>query len=315
MSDNCAKIESQYGELRKKVDSFKKYAVDFRKNRENAVAVKKEIAELMNSLYEFLPSYFPPELKAAVEEVFHSEAMDKIRMPKLEELTNEYFDRMYPVKQRKEDTARGLVSFRPSWWNQKTDESHVGTAEETSGNAFIRSMRGEAKQFRGKTLLTESIQKPNSIDGSQQYGTKEGTDATKDPMLTIIQEVFGEKANRFDHSWNQLTEKLLPTVKKKITDKLKSKGLAVPEFKVILTPAIVSNQQMTNLRPENSKTNPYEWTSTVLLKQDGSETASRLAVGDSDDGGAACVDSGDRADGWYRRGFRLSVVSGRKTGY
>ncbi|MBI5022828.1 MAG: hypothetical protein HZC05_01510, partial [Candidatus Magasanikbacteria bacterium] len=143
---------------------------------------------------------------------------------------------------------------------------------------------------------------------SQQYGTKEGADATLDPLLPIIHEVFGKEANRFKLSWDDIKEKLLPKVKEKIQDVLTGKHLSVLDFKVILTPALVGNQQMTNLRPENSQTNTYEWTSTPFLKQDNTDSGHRLVVGHSGNGGAGSVDGNHRGSSWDSNGFRLSVV-------
>jgi len=80
---------------------------------------------------------------------------------------------------------------------------------------------------------------------------------------------------------------------------------------VILTPAIVSNLQTTLNHPENSQTNTSEWASTILLKQDGTDSGYRLVVGYSGDGGAGYVDDGHRGDRWGSRGFRLSVVFGK----
>ena len=69
---------------------------------------------------------------------------------------------------------------------------------------------------------------------------------------------------------------------------------------------------MTEQRPENSQTNTSEWTSTNLLKQDGTDSGNRLMVGSSGGGGAGCVGDYHRGRRWYDRGFRLSVVFAEK---
>ena len=251
-----------------------------------------------------------PEFAEALAEVFKGEELDRVAMPKPEELTDEYFAKMYPATQRETDTARGLVSYRSNWWNQSANKDVVGPAEETWGQAYERSMRAEAERFaEDSIIITESIQKPKYKDGSQQYGTKEGDDAGTDPLLPLIKEVFGENANRFNLSWDDITEKLLPKVKEKIQDEFAGKHLSVQNFEVILTPAIISNRQMTDLRPENSQTNTSEWTSTIMLKQDGTDSGNRLVVGSSENGGAGCVNYDHRGSRWDGRGFRLSVVS------
>ena len=254
---------------------------------------------------------FPPEYIEALSEVFKGEKLDLTAMPKEEELTDEYFDKMYPVKQRAEDTTRGLTSYRPNWWNESSNKEITGPDKETWGQAFERSMRAEAEQFKESVIFTESIQKPKYKDGKQQYGTIEGTEPDKDPLLPIIQKVFGKKANRFNLTWDQITNELLPKVKEKIKDEFAGRCATIPDFEVILTPAIVSNLQTTLNHPENSQTNTSEWTSTILLKQDGTDSGYRLLVGDSERGGAGSVGDDPRESRWGDRGFRLSVVFGK----
>ena len=93
-----------------------------------------------------------PEYIEALSEIFKGETLDTITLPKPEELTDEYFSKMYPETQRDEDTAKGLVSYRPSWWKDKADASIVGSAEEIWGQAFIRSMQSEATQLQDSLL-------------------------------------------------------------------------------------------------------------------------------------------------------------------
>jgi len=252
----------------------------------------------------------PPECLEALKEIFSGETMEAIAMPKPEELTPEYFDRWYPAAEREEDRDRGLISFRPYWWNILAPNAMVGDADETWGEAFVRSMIAEAERLRGVTCFTESLQKPNHFDGgSQLYGTKEGREVAKDPLRPIIQEVFGRDANRFNLTWNQIQTELIPKVEEIITTSLRSKGISsIPKFEVIITPALVGNRQMTECHPENSQTNTCEWSSTPLLKQDNSDSGYRLVVGGSGRGGASCVINGDRERIWSYRGFRLSVV-------
>jgi len=273
------------------------------------VKYKKEFIEIKIKSGKESAEAFPPEYLEALSEVFKGEKLDLMAMLKAEELTEEYFAKMYPTEQRGEDTARGLTSYRPSWWNGAVNKDMIGPDEETWGQAYERSMRTEAEQFKESVIFTESIQKPKYTNGTQQYGTAEGKDADKDPLLPIIQEVFGDKANRFKLSWDQITNELLPKVKEKIKDEFVNKHITVPDFEVILTPAIISNLQTTLNHPENSQTNTYEWTSTILLKQDGTDSGGyRLMVGYSGNGGAGYVNNAHRGSRWDGRGFRLSVV-------
>ena len=104
-------------------------------------------------------------------------------------------------------------------------------------------------------------------------------------------------------------KELLPKVEEKIKESFKARGLPVPKFKVILEPALVFNRQTTDKNLGNSQAKyTWEWSSTILLKQDNSDSGHRLNVGYSDRGGAGNVDNGDRGSHYAGRGFRLAVV-------
>ena len=256
-----------------------------------------------------LPPDFTAEHLETMNEVFGEGNLELTTTPSPETLTEQYFQVMYPEKQREKDTEQGLTSYRPSHWDSSASADKIGgDGTETWGQAYIRSMRQQAEGLQSKTVLSETIQKPKYIDGRQQYGTIEGTDATKDKLLPIIQEVFGEEKNRFELSYDQIEKELIPTIKAKITEELTSKGLEIPSFEVIATPAILANQLTTLEYPSDSQTNTYDWSSTPLYKQDKTESGSLLIVGDSDDGGASCVNDRARDGQWNFRGVRFSVV-------
>ncbi len=186
--------------------------------------------------------------------------------------------------------------------------SIVGSTEATKETwfaAYRLSQASFAKSLQGQLILTETVKKPTHTDGTQQYTTK---DNKPDPLLSIFQEVFGEGANRFNHSHDQWTTELIPKVKEAIQKRFKSKGLIIPNFEVILTPSIIFNQQTTLNHPENSQNNTFEWNHDPLLKQDKTDRGRRLVVGDSVYGGAGYVDLVRRGGPWDRRGGRLSVV-------
>ena len=245
----------------------------------------------------------------SLEGVFGEDNLEAAFVPHPEQLTDSYFNVMNPAKQQKKDTAAGLTSYRPSWWTEDVNHDVIGLAAETWGAAYLRSMRREAADLQDTIIFSETIAKPNYHSGEQFYGTQEGEDSTKDALLPIIREVFGTKANRFILSWDQINEKLIPAVTKAIQAKLRSTGKApLPNFEVILTPALASNLSMTLKHPENSQTNTYEWTSTPLLKQDGTDSGNRLFVGFSGNGGASSVDYNHRDNSAGGIGFRLSVV-------
>ena len=253
---------------------------------------------------------FSPEHMEVMHSLFGKDNLKPADIPNPAELTAAYFDKMYPKEQREKDKKKGLVSFHPSWWDEKADSSIVGPEEETWGQAYIRSMQHEADELfkTSSAIYSESIQKPKYIDGSQQYGTIEGEKKGKDWLIPILEECFGEGANRFDHSHDELIEKLLPKVKEKIKASFKAKGLPIPNLKVILEPALVFNRQTTEQNPKNSQTGTWEITSTVLRKQDNEDSGHRLNVGRADRGGAGYVDDGHRGYRNDSRGCRLAVV-------
>ena len=266
-----------------------------------------------------IPKGFTLEHTRAMSEIFGKNNLEPMNAPSADQIDDKYLAMMYPTKQSDEDKTSGLINKRGDWWaktadaaftiSEKEEEASGGKKKRaTFGELYVASMKSEAARLGGSLFFTESIQKPNYKDGTQQYGTTEGIEMDKDPLLPIIQEVFGDKANRFNLTWDQITNELLPKVKEKIQNEFVGKRITVPNFEVILTPALVSNLQTTLNHPENSQTNTYEWTSTILSKQDETDSGYRLLVGDSETGGAGCVDGALREYRWDNRGFRLSVV-------
>ncbi len=259
-----------------------------------------------------------PEHQKALAEIFGKDnKLEPIPMPSPETLTDEYFARMYPEKQTEEDKKLKLVSFRPDWWNQpadaaflnKRDKKEKDTKVPTWGDLYIASMRTEATTFKGKTFLTESLQKPNYKDGAQAYGSVEGDDPTKDPLLPLIQEVFGEKqTNRFNLKWDDITTKLIPKLKEVVAKKFKDKDLTVPPFDIVCTPALVANRAMTEHRRENSSTTTGEWSSTPFFKEDGTDSGHRLLVGSAAHGGAAYVSYDHRGFAWVAYASRSCLA-------
>jgi hypothetical protein len=262
----------------------------------------------------------PPDLTEAHLEVFNKVFgkgnLELSIMPSEAQLTDQYFEVMYPKTQRPEDAVRGLKSYHPDWFSEPADTDVVGpfpedwTEEDDPRkiwfSAYRRSMAQTAKQYHGSLILTETVKKPNLSDGKQQYTTKDGK---PDPLTSILQEVFGEtQTHRFKLSHDQWTTELIPRLKEKIIQRLTAKGLTPPNFEIILTPAIISNQQTTLTNPENSQTNTYEWAADTLLKNDHTDSGRCLAAGRSGSGGAGFVGSGSRGDSWFSVGGRLSVV-------
>ena len=265
---------------------------------------------------EFKPA--EPEITQEQLDVFHDmfgeKNLEPMILPTPEQFNEKYMDALYPPKETADDKAKGIINHYPEWWDKESSERYKTKQRETWGKVFVHSMQAEL-QMRQKAspgenpvILLESVRKPNYISGNQHYGSTEGTDPTLDPLLPIIQEVFGEDATRFNHSHDELVNQLIPRVKEKIIAKLKSQGLAIPSFDVILAPAVACNLQTVLNHPENSQTNTWELSSDILLDKDGKDSGSRLDVGSAGHGGAGGVNDAHRGAHGGGRGFRLAVV-------
>ena len=254
----------------------------------------------------------PPDLTQehlnAIAEIFGTGNLELSVIPTEEQLTDEYFQVMYPETQREEDTARGLISYNSCHFKDNAAAGVVGSTKATTEtwlSAYKRSIRATSKKLQGQLILTESVKKPMCTDGTQQYTTKEGQ---PDPLLPIIKEVFEKDTNRYYLTHDHWTTELIPKVREKIIKLFTDKGLSTPKFEIILTPAIVFNQQTTLNHPENSTTDTCEWSDDILLKQDETDSGFRLMVGFSVSGGSGYVNYNLRERPWNDRGGRLSVV-------
>jgi len=280
--------------------------------KESVVALRQALADRAAEFGLTPPKFdlppLPPDFSTehlAVFEKFLGAHLEVSTVPEVENW-DEYFRMMYPEGKRPNDEQKGLVSYLPDWWKKVANTNIVGGPEKW-GTSFIRSIKIDAEASKGQLFLTEAIQKPNYTNGKQQYGTKEGADDTQDYLLPIICEVLGDGKNRFSNNWDQVNL-VAAKVKEKIVAELTAKRLFVPDFDVKITPAIISNLEMSLRHPENSTTTTSEWCSTPLLKQDNADSGYRLFVGRSGSGGAGCVRYAGRGSAWLNGGFRLSVV-------
>lgn len=250
----------------------------------------------------------------ALKTIFGQNNLEPMICPKPEALHNldeNYQAVMYPITKTDKDKQpdkNGLVAFRPDWWNKPAEISGFDFQNETWGQAYIRSMKQELEQMGNQFIFIESIQKPNYTDDKQHYGTKDGRDSSKDPLLPVFQEVFGRDANRFNHSWDELNNQLLPKIREKILQAFKKHNLPILDFQIILAPAVLFNLQTILFHPENSQTGTSEWTSTILTDRNNQDSGRRLDVGRVDYGGAPHVVNDPRGTHWAYRGVRLAVV-------
>ncbi|MBU2508832.1 hypothetical protein KKE33_00405, partial [Patescibacteria group bacterium] len=262
---------------------------------------------------ENIPENLTPEHIEVINEVF-GQNTESTLIPKPEELHNlddEYQRVMYPEKQQDSDTKKGLTSYRPDHFTQSAKETTK--QEESWQEAYMRSMNEEMETLGGSLVLYETTQKPNYKEGKQHYGTKEGDEPSKDPLLHIFKQAFGKDANRFNHSWDDIQDKLIPMVRNLIIKQFKDKNLPVPDFDVILAPATLFNLQTTLHNPENSGTSTYEWSSTPLTDKDQNDSGRRLRVGGSERGGSSGVGDDHRDSYWVSGGARLAVVLRKHT--
>jgi hypothetical protein len=225
----------------------------------------------------------------------------------LHDMDEAYVDAMYPKEQSQTDKDRGLVSYRPSWWKDKSDKN-ITKSDETWGEAYTRSMRQELKTIGGSLVLLDAAVKPKYKNGRQQYGTVKGDQSEADPLLPLFREAFGSAANRFNHSWDDLETKLLPLAEKKIKAELASRGLKDIPFTVMLVSATLDNLEMTFKTPPSSTTDTWEWTSTVLKDKDDNDTGRRLFAGNSVYGGTGYLLNDLRSYSYVDLGARLAVV-------
>ena len=255
------------------------------------------------------PDWLSEKHLEALKDIFGQQNLEPMPLPSPDTLDDpDYQAMMYPKEQNPQDQNQGLISYRSSWWNESAQE--ITQQPETWGQAYIRSLKEELTQLKNSFILIESIPKPNYTDGGQHYGTKDGQDPQQDPLLPIFQETFGQDKNRFNYSHDELTEKLLPQIKRKIIDQFQKQNLNFnpDQIQVTLTPAHLFNLQTSLNQSQNSQTNTWEWSSTPLLDKNNQDSGHRLNVGYSDRGGAANVDNDLRGDHWDSGGARLAVV-------
>lgn len=254
------------------------------------------------------PEKLTTEHLGALERFFGSDKLKPILIPTLAELKN--LDTPYTrvMYQGVCPGSDGLPLYNTSQFEDRAELEGFDFQNETWQEAYLRNMRREIQALNGSLVLVETIQKPNNIHGSQQYGTKEGTDSTKDPLLAIIHKTLGKNANRFNHSWDDLQTKLIPKIKERIKKLFQDQGLSIPDFEVQLCPASIFNLETTLFNPQIPTTNTSEWTSTALMDAQNKDSGNHLSVGISSMGGASNIVAETQRYGHAHMGFRLAVV-------
>ena len=284
------------------IEAYKKDEVPFTAAVETAEKLSEDLNKRaqrfgLNETYEIHPPPVPEGLTAKHLEIAKKElGLEPAILPTADELHNldeNYLKMMYPEKQNEDDKKEGLKSVRPSWWKDNETD-------------YVRSMKAELDEIGGSFILLDTATKPNYQNGKQHYGTLEGNDPTKDPLLPLFKQAFGDDSNRFNHTWDELQTKLLPIFKAKLQELWPDLPESV--YEVILVPAILDNHHYTFRDPVSSATDTSDWTSTKVMDANGEDTKRRLLSGRSDDGGAGFVDADDAGDRNDGGGARLSVV-------
>ena len=279
------------------------------------------VRELLGGTESWKPFEPPSANDLGLDHLLDASEFERLSQLTPEEVTTEldklsYVQEHFPAVQSESDTARGLIRSRPSWWKDVPSVDVDGKPiAVTNGLAYLRSIAQEQNALKNSTILLDTATKPAHTDGSQHYGihrnpdgTLTGADGSLDPLLPLFQEVFGENANRFNHTFDELTTQLLPALKEKLQALFTSKGLPSIDFDVILAPFHTDQQFMVNDSPESSATNTWEWTNTPLIDQHGAVSGRRLLAGLSVLGGSGFVLEGHPSDRVGFRGARLAVV-------
>lgn len=289
----------------------------------DVMAIAREQSRLTRELRGLDIVYNPitPEITQeqldVIREVFGAGNLEPLILPRADQFDDAYRNAFYPAGETPDDTRRDLTNHHPSYWSQDAERVFQQRGRETWGEVFTHALRQglaflqPSASNENAILLIETIAKPNFSSDGRYYGTKEGLDDSRDPLLPLIRDVFGAEAKRFNHTHNQLSERLLPRVQTRIQQRLEARGLTMPKISVILAPAVSFNTATVLRHPELSRTDTWEWSNDILPDGQDGDSGHRLGVGSSDHGGAGhvCYDHRDvRSD---YGGFRLAVVLDR----
>lgn len=270
---------------------------------------QKGLSEVLQNTLEkpIISKEFSKEQMDVFTDFFGDSNLSVTMMPAPEKLTDEYFEVMYPYKKDDRDSKAGLMSFRPEWWDEILDNVSSSLHKWTWQHAFIKATKKQASQLKRSILLTETIQKPNLfVSERYYYGSQEGNDRDLDPLQPYIEELIGEGYTRFDLSANLVEHSLIPLLKDRLEDEFIKSGLELPDYDIIMTPAIIFNQFSTLINNSSTQTDGYEMSSTEYIDNDRN---SRIFIcGCAISGGASYIGELDRDESTDNCGFRLSIV-------
>ncbi len=172
---------------------------------------------------------------------------------------------------------------------------------------YISVISQEHEQLGGQILLYESIQKPDFQGGAQLYGSVDGREESKDPLLSFFMEAYSElkesddpdvfmmvSQNRYTWSYELIEKYVLPKLQKEV-ERMGLRG------NVAIRPA--TNFVDSIFFPYNGETETYEWTRSVLPG-----TKNHLTVGHAPLGGLSCILDHDPATCYANIGVRFMII-------
>lgn len=243
--------------------------------------IDKKIAYLKQELnLDFDFKYTEPKINLDQLNIYKDQyGFEIVGIPSLKDLPldDSYFDKFYPNKNK--------------FWKDEYKESIIE----------------DHKNYGGKILLYESIQKPNFLSEIQLYGSvkgdEKGIDRLEKEFLDSeefleaegnLEVTLASSKNRYSWSYNNIVKYVMPEIRKEF----KASGLP---GELIIRPA--TNFIDTIFFPYNGDTETYEWTSTQLK---GSKNM--LTVGHAPLGGLSCVLDHDPATYYANIGCRFAIV-------
>ncbi len=246
-----------------------------------------------------------PYVEVIQEELFGNKEPFFSIPPKPEDLTDEWFEKMYPDvdndHQRPEDLTAGRICFRPPSENKRAkfgivskllsrlDRSSKSVSEEHSVmGAYFRSIKAEAEFLKESESVFTSRLLISNADIKIDDNVFSIARAAKGGLLI---QLYG----------------LLRSMEDNIVKKFKKSGFKIPAFQVLLTPVSVSRQFMEQ-NPNMSKLDFSVLSETPLLDESGKETTKWLTTGGVDLGGAGAIGTLNVKDAPQFTMFRLSIV-------
>ncbi len=211
------------------------------------------------------------------------------------------------------DKDKTLVNFRSHLWQRSPGVySLVHQPGSIMSEVMERSLIKDAKEVAEKysLLVTETIIRPNSLEGEvmgEHYGSYSGSIENLDPIAKMI---GGGSNLRFNRVGMWLISNTFPKLKNIIQKKWNEEGLSLPNFEVILTPALV-NRRLNEEFPGLSQVKTSELSGTFVVSHDGYKSNMRILVGGSENGGAGSLYTTTNENVYtpsQTTGFRITIA-------